>query len=146
MPRLVMMMLAMAIASEWGATTASAQPADAAAPRALMSPLGGQDGAAGQSADQDDEADGPGRRKLWTGIGLTMGGAVYLVQSYVFFRDGCAPADEVCRGRQRAYRMIGGSLAVSGVTVLVIDRLEKRRGPRVALGIAPRAVRMTVSY
>jgi hypothetical protein len=86
------------------------------------------------------------RRKMWTGIGLTLGGAVFLVQSVVFFGGGCEDYDESCKGALRAYRTIGGALTASGVTLILLDQAEKRRRTRVALGLAPRAVRVDVSF
>jgi hypothetical protein len=44
-----------------------------------------------------------------------------------------------------AFRVIGGGLTVAGVSLIVIHADERRRA-RVALGLAPRAARVTVSF
>lgn len=105
----------------------------------------------GASADPEPEpppteSDERSRRKLWTGVGLTLGGALFFVQSAVLFPDGCRSYESSCQGALRAYRTIGGILTATGVTLILVDRAEERRGARVALGVAPGAVRVSVAF
>ena len=99
--------------------------------------------AAEEPADATEE---PSRRKLWTGVGLTIGGSIFLAQSVLFFSGGCGEYNQECRSQQMAFRVIGGALTVSGVSLIVIHGAEKRRAARVALWIAPRNVSVNVSF
>jgi hypothetical protein len=110
----------------------------------LVLPSRVSDEPAAQVLPPDQE--GPSRRKLWTGVGLAAGGAMFLAQSVLLFQNGCGQYNDECRGMQFAFRFIGGTLTGVGVSLIVLDQVEKRRGTRVALGIAPRAVRLEVSF
>jgi hypothetical protein len=122
---------------------ASAQPA--AAGRPLVSSMIEQAVAEQPAEATPDDEEGPGRRKLWTGVGLVAGGAMFLVQSFVFFPDGCGSYNDQCSGAQRAFRFLGGTLTATGVSLIVLHGVEQRR-PRVALALAPRAVRVSVDF
>lgn len=86
------------------------------------------------------------RRKLWTGVGLTLGGAVFFAQSKLYFPDGCGSYNDACRSERFAFQFVGGALTIAGVTLIIADRADARRRTRVALGIAPRTVRLSVNF
>jgi hypothetical protein len=111
--------------------------------------------AADEDRDEDEEEDDgvPPRSGFgWTGIGLASAGGLLIAGAFTFNDSkGCGFFNEQsCSSVRRVYGVTGGTLVVTGLTMLVMD--EVRRHPKTrptrqtAIAIGPRAIQVRMLF
>jgi hypothetical protein len=116
---------------------------------------GDQDRDEDEEEDDEDEENNAVRPRSgfgWTGIGLASAGGLFIAGAFTFNDSkGCGFFNEQsCSSVRRSYGVTGGTLLVTGLTMLVMD--EVRRHPKTrptrqtALAIGPRAIQVRMLF
>jgi hypothetical protein len=103
---------------------------------------------------EDERANRPRGGLGWTGIGLMSAGGMLLLGSFTFNDSkGCGFFNELsCGSVGRVYGGVGGTMAFTGLTLLVMD--ENRRYPKVpraaarqtSIALGPRAIQVRMVF